>query len=471
MSIAEPIELEHLDVGAVPSRIDLRRLSPGDAARVVEIGLTFARHGVIVLARRGPFLVIKPRHQAPRALAVALRRSFVDLGPAFIKFGQVVASSPGLFPDTLSVEFRRLLDAVPAESTRTVRAIIERSLGGSIDDLFDSFEDQPVASASIAQVHEARLRDGTRVAIKVRRPRLHGRIDRDLRLLRLLAAGLERTGSTARILNPAAIVEDFAATLRDELDFRNEAASMRAFTENLRGFGTNDTVIVPEPIDGMITERVLVMTFVDGTCVDDAAALHAAGLDAEDLLRRGVRAWLESALEHGLFHGDVHAGNLLVTPTGDLAMLDFGIVGRLDDHTRRVLRGALPALLIEGDFTRVVHAFFDLGATTGPVDVEEAARDVEALVKPLLLQPLARDRLRRDPRPHPARCRPPPSAPAARARPGRQAASLLRALCQGARTRLHDPVGPGSRRSPARRRHLPTEARAATEAVDTTTGP
>ncbi|MGH9138047.1 MAG: AarF/UbiB family protein [Acidimicrobiales bacterium] len=374
-----------IELPAESAGFDLRMLTPRDAARLVEILLALARNGVVVVARQGPLLVVRPRRRAPHALAVALRRSFVDLGPIFVKFGQVVASSPGLFPGTLSQELRLLLDEVPPESPGTARRIIERSLGAPISELFAGFDDVPVAAASVAQVHEAWLADGTHVAVKVRRPGLRQRAKRDLRLLRVAALALERTG-TGRVLNPVAVVDDFAATLQAELDFTNEARWMRDFAANLQGFGSNDAIVVPEPIDGMVTPRVLVMTYVDGVSVDDIDALRSAGHDAEDLLRRGVRAWLESAFEHGLFHGDVHAGNLLVTPAGQVALLDYGIMGQLDEKTRRVLRGALPALLIEGDFRRVVNAVFELGAATRPVDVDEAAADVERLVGPIMRQ-------------------------------------------------------------------------------------
>ena len=371
-----------------PPSVDLRRLAPGDAARLAEIVLTLARHGVIVVARNGPILGVRPRRLAPKAFAVALRRSFVDLGPTFVKFGQVVASSPGLFPETLSAEMRGLLDRVPPEPTPAVRRVIERSLGAPIAALFERFDDQPVASASVAQVHQAWLPDGRHVAVKVRRPHLRGRIERDVKLLRLLALALERAGTAGRILNPVAIVDDFADTLRAELDFTNEARWMTRFGANLRAFGHNEAVVVPEPVDGMVTPRVLVMTYVDGIPVDDAERLRAGGFDLERLLQLGVRAWLEGALQHGLFHGDVHAGNLMVTHDGRVALLDFGIMGELDEAPRRVLRNTLPALLIENDYRAVVHAFFALGATTGPVDIDAAAADFEALAAPLVQQRL-----------------------------------------------------------------------------------
>jgi len=371
-----------------PTTVDLGRLSPRDAVRAVEIFLTLARHGVVVVARRGARLVVAPRRRTPRAMAVALRRSFVDLGPIFVKLGQVIASSPGLFPDTLSREFRRLLDRVPPMPAGTVRSIVRREFGQPVEAIFARFDDVPVAAASVAQVHRAVLPDGRMVAVKVRRPGLRRRFERDLRLLRVLALGFERAGSVGRVLNPVAVVDDFATTLRAEIDFRNEAAWMREFQANLRRFGENDRVVVPAPLEGMVTERVLVMAWVDGDPVDDLEALEAKGHDFEELLRLGVRAWLESAFEHGLFHGDVHAGNLFVTPAGEVAMVDFGIMGHLDQRVRRVLRDALPALLVEGDFRRVVRAFFELGAATGPVDVERAAEDVGELVTPLVSKPI-----------------------------------------------------------------------------------
>jgi predicted unusual protein kinase regulating ubiquinone biosynthesis (AarF/ABC1/UbiB family) len=380
--------LAEVDERPPSAGFDLRMLTPQDAARLLEIGLTFARNGVVVIARRGPYLVLKPRRRGPRSLAVALRRSFAELGPIFVKFGQVVASSPGLFPGTVSDELRKLLDEVPPERPGTARRIIERSLGAPVDELFSRFVDEPVASASVAQVHEAWLHDGTHVAVKVRRPRLRQRAKRDLRLLRVGALALERTG-IGRIVNPVAIVDDFASTLAEELDLTKYAAFMADFAANLRTYGTNDSIVVPVPVEGMVSPHVLVMSYVDGVSVDDAGALRAAGHDLEELLRRGVRAWMESAFEHGLFHGDVHAGNLLVTPDGQVALLDFGIMGRLDDRTRKVLRAALPALLIEGDYRRVVHAFFELGAATRPVDVESAAADVESLVGPMLRRGIA----------------------------------------------------------------------------------
>jgi predicted unusual protein kinase regulating ubiquinone biosynthesis (AarF/ABC1/UbiB family) len=368
--------------------LSLARLRPADARRLVEIVGVLGRHGVVTVARSGGRFVLHPRRQPPRALAVALRRSFVELGPTFIKFGQLVASSPGLFPGFLAEEFRSLLDDVPPEPARRIRRTIEHELGERIDVLFTAFDDEPVAAASIAQVHRGRLRDGTEVAIKVRRPRLRGRIERDLTLLRLVAAALGRLGALGETVNPVAIVDDLARSMREELDFRREARDMASFAANLARRGDNANIVVPEPVDGLVGERVLVMTFVDGTSVDDGAALRATGHDLEHLVRQGARAWMESALVHGLFHGDVHAGNLFVTPAGEVAFLDFGIMGRLDERTRSVLRRLLPAVMIEQDYATVMRSIADLGAVTRPVDLERAAADVAGLLEPLVAKPL-----------------------------------------------------------------------------------
>ena len=378
-------------VAPVEQGVDLRKLSPADAARLLEIVLTLARHGVVVVARRGPFLALRLRRRAPRAVAVALRRSFADLGPAFVKFGQLIASSPGLFPTVLADEFRHLLDRVPPEDARTVRRIIRDELGRPVRDVFASFDNTPVAAASIAQVHAAVLPDGRRVAVKVRRPHLRRRTERDLRLLRLLAALLEQAGAVGEIANPTAIVDDFATTLRAELDFRNEAAWMADFELNLRSFGENERVVVPVPVQGLVTRRVLVMSFVDGMPVDEVAALRADGHDLQELLLAAIRAWAEGALVHGLFHGDVHAGNLFVTRAGEVAFLDFGIMGNVEGDMRSVLLENLPIVLFGGDFRRAAEAIVALGAATRPVDVDLDAlsADVEAVARPLLGATLA----------------------------------------------------------------------------------
>jgi predicted unusual protein kinase regulating ubiquinone biosynthesis (AarF/ABC1/UbiB family) len=380
---------DELDDPAPGARVPFGRLGPAEAARLAEILGVLARHGVLTVVRTSGTFALHPRSQPPRALAVALRRSFVELGPTFIKLGQLMASSPGLFPELLATEMRQLLDAVPPESSPRVVRIIERQLGAPLGRLFADFDPVPIAAASIAQVHRARLFDGTDVAVKVRRPRLRGRVERDLKLLRLLAGGLGHAGALGRAANPTAVVDDLAVTMREELDLRREARDMVAFGANLSVRPGARPVIVPTPIDGMVGERVLVMTFIDGVPVDDGDALRVAGHDLEDILRTGMLAWMQSAFVHGLFHGDMHAGNVFITPRGEVAFLDFGIMGRLSPATRGVFLRLLPAVVMgERDYALVLQALADLGGVTRPLDLGRAVADLEELVVPLVERPI-----------------------------------------------------------------------------------
>jgi predicted unusual protein kinase regulating ubiquinone biosynthesis (AarF/ABC1/UbiB family) len=360
--------------------------------RLGRIGLTLTRNGVLSTARRGPFLVLRPRDQGLLALARALRKSFVELGPTFVKLGQLIASSPGVFPEAFSEEFRQLLDDVPPEKPSTVRKVIEEGLGEPVDRLFASFEERPRAAASIAQVHRARLRDGRVVAVKVRRPGLSTRVERDLRLMKLFALPLERAGSLGKAISPVAIAEDFAASLRTEMDLRIEARRMAQFAHNLHLGGANPRVHVPVAIEGMVSEAVLVMSFIDGDPIDIAArrlgstAVFDVGIEA-------MRAWLEAALRHGLFHGDVHAANIFYTADGDIALLDFGIMGELDKPLRHVLCQSLPRAIrnavLRGDPRGIGAVLEEAGLCRGPVDEEALGRDVAAIVLQHLDRPLA----------------------------------------------------------------------------------
>jgi ubiquinone biosynthesis protein len=375
--------------GSGSNAISIGAVSPRDLARLSEILLTFARHGIGIAATKGAFVVAHPQKRAPRALAVALRRSFVDLGPTFLKLGQFMASSPGLFPQVISDECCKLLENVPPEPPDKIKRVVEWSLGGRIEDMFREFSDEPVAAASIAQVHYARLHDGREVAVKIRRPGLKSRIEQDLRLLGVLALALQNLGAIAEAFNPEAIVEDFAYTLTNELDFRSEASRMSKFAANLASSGRHTDVVVPEPIEGMTSERVLVMTYIHGRSVAEVVASGSAKAGFEGLLRAGVRAWFESVFVHGHFHGDVHAGNLFLTDDNKVAFLDFGIMGRLDEPYRSALASAVLAVLNGVEISRVAQAIFALGAATGPIDLESATADIESLVAPLLDRPLA----------------------------------------------------------------------------------
>ena len=352
------------------------------ARRLATTAVVLGRHGA-----RGAWR--SRRRDRGTVAAQELRAAFEELGPTYVKLAQLVASSPGLFPDVLATEFRACLDEVPPVAGDQVRFVIETELGAPIEDLFATFDARPLASASIAQVHAATLADGSEVVVKVQRPGLAPRLRADLAVLRQLARLVDRVSRTGRMANPVAVVEDFAATLAAELDFVTEGQSMERFAAGLTRFGDNANVRIPAVHWPLTTPRVLTMERIHGYKIDDLTRLGATGWDLAGALKAGVRAWMEAALVHGFFHGDVHAGNLMVDTDGRVVFLDFGICGELDDATRRVISEGLPALLVDRDFRRVANAIYDLGAILSPADLEQSSRDIAELVTPILERPLS----------------------------------------------------------------------------------
>jgi predicted unusual protein kinase regulating ubiquinone biosynthesis (AarF/ABC1/UbiB family) len=357
------------------------RGSSSGVARAVRTASVLGRHLVPAVARR--------RSDRSHAAAVGLRRAFGELGPTYVKLGQLVASSPGLFPDVLADELRSLLDEVPPIGADDIAGVIAAELGAHPEDLFETFDWTPLASASIAQVHAATLPGGDDVVVKVQRPGIRQRIDADLRILGTLARGVERFSSKGRMANPVAVVEDFDTTIHEELSFVVEGRSMERFAAVLAGSPANRGVRVPSVRWRYTTPRVLTMERIHGYKIDDLASLGATGWDLAGALKRCVRAWMEAALEHGFFHGDVTAGNLMLDTDGNTVFLDFGIVGRLDDTTREIVRRGLPALLVERDFKAVATAIYDMGAVLNPADLEQSSQDIAEIVGPILDKPLS----------------------------------------------------------------------------------
>jgi predicted unusual protein kinase regulating ubiquinone biosynthesis (AarF/ABC1/UbiB family) len=357
------------------------------------LGLRELRRGAAtsrVLARHGARATRHRRSADGAAIgAREARDAFAELGPTYVKLAQLIASSPGLFPEVLSEELRTLLDRVPPIPYRDVATVVRCELGADPCNVFAWFNPEPLASASIAQVHTATLHNGRDVVVKIQRPGIRERLAADLRILLLLARVLERTSAKGRMANPIAVVEDFATTLNEELNFVVEGRSMETFTTNLRAFGHNTGVRVPTVEWAFTTPRVLTMERIHGYKIDDLAQLNSTGWDLAEAHKRGVRAWMEAALEHGFFHGDVHAGNLMLDTEGNITFLDFGIVGRLDAKTKEIIRHGLPALLIHGDFHEVAKAIYEMGAVLKPADLEQSASDIAEIVQPILGKPLS----------------------------------------------------------------------------------
>lgn len=336
---------------------------------------------VLVLLRHALGLVVPSRRPLSKRAAEATRAAFAELGPTYVKLAQLIASSPGLFPEVLADELRSLLDRVPPVAPAHVERVVRTELGTP----FAAFDPVPLASASIAQVHAATLTDGREVVVKVQRPGIRPVLEQDVRILRVLARVIERVSRTGRMASPLAVVDDFATTLRGELDFYREAQAMERFAALVERPG----VRVPEVHWAHTTTRVLTMERIHGHTIDDVAARDERPEVFEAALKRGVLSWLEAALLHGFFHGDGHAGNLMVDRDGSLVYLDFGITGELDEKTRDILCRGLPALIMGGDYRTLAMAVYELGAVLDPADLDESAADIEAIVGPILGRPLS----------------------------------------------------------------------------------
>ena len=307
-------------------------------------------------------------------ISARLRKSFEGLGSTYIKLGQIVSGGDGLFPEELVGEFKKLRDQVPAESFPAVRAIVESDLGLPLDKVFASFSPEPLAAASIAQVHAATLLTGEAVVVKVQRPSVARRVRDDLRALAWLGPRMVGRIPVASLANPPALVELFAETIVEELDFRLEAENMLDVAVVLAKLGIRET-IVPRPHPRLVTRRVLVMERLAGFGFDDAEGMHAAGIDTSALLRTALISFLEGALVYGVFHGDLHGGNAFVMSDGRTALLDFGITGRLDERKRLAFLRLL-VLGSAGDVRGQLAALRDLGAFPPDTDLDAVVHDL-----------------------------------------------------------------------------------------------
>ncbi|HTY16171.1 MAG TPA: AarF/UbiB family protein [Myxococcota bacterium] len=312
--------------------------------------------------------------EASRAgLSRRLRRAFERLGPSYIKLGQIVSSGQGLFPPELVAEFRQCRDRVPPEPFDHVCRVVEEDLARPLDAVFSRFEREPLASASIAQVHVAELRgDGTEVVVKVQRPQVAELVRRDLAAMAWIAPWLVGRIPVAALANPPALVDLFGETIAEELDFRLEAANMLDIARVLRDAGQT-VVVVPRPHPALVTRRVLVMERLEGFHYDDIEGMRAVGIDTAEVIRSLLISFLEGAMIYGVFHGDLHGGNLSVMRDGRVALFDYGMTGRMEEpqrlaFLRMMMTGAV------NDVRGQLAAFRDLGALPPDADLDELIR-------------------------------------------------------------------------------------------------
>lgn len=295
-----------------------------------------------------------------------IRMALTDLGPSFIKLGQLLSTRSDLVGVPLANELRSLQTDVPADAPESVRKIVEEDLGQPIDRLFLEFNDKPIASASIGQVHLARRFDGTQVVVKVQHLGIESKVAEDLDVLAGLAQLAEMIPDLARY-RPVATAAEFARSLRRELDFGREERNLQQFAVL---FANNAHVRIPQPISDYCTPRVLTMEYIEGTKLDDPKRLSEMHFDLDEIARRGAEVYLDMIFSHGFFHADPHPGNLLLLPGNVIGLLDFGMVGRIDELLREDIEEMLMAL-VNQDVAQLATIIRKIGEV--PPDLNEAA--------------------------------------------------------------------------------------------------
>ena len=306
-------------------------------------------------------------------------RALTALGPAYIKFGQVLSTRPDVVGDELADQMRYLQDKLPPFSTVVAKRMVEEELELPVDEVFSEFSDA-VAAASIAQVHRARLAgDGREVAVKVLRPGIDRAFRRDIDAFYLAAAIIEWLSPASRRLRPRDVIAHFEGVVMGELDLRLETAAASEFAANTAQDGG---FRVPEPVWELSGRQVMTMAWAEGLPIGDNAALDSAGIDRAALGERVLRLFLSHALRDGYFHADMHQGNMKVAPNGDIIAYDFGIMGRIDEYTRRVYAEILYGF-IRKDYRRVAEVHFEAGYVPPDRDVDEFARALRVVGEPI----------------------------------------------------------------------------------------
>jgi ubiquinone biosynthesis protein len=364
--------------------------------RLVEIGHRLARHDALFLFERfgiAPFLtsalkaIAKPPEGStalsPRP-GQRLAQAIQGMGPSFIKFGQMLSTRSDLLGEDVAADLSELQDHLPPFPGHEARASIERELGKTVEELFRRFEEEPVAAASIAQVHMATTRDGRDVAVKILRPGIEEAFGRDLDLFLWLAGLVERGGPALRRLKPVEVVRTMAETVTLEMDLRFEAAAASEIAEN---FKDDPTFRVPAIDWERTARRVLTMERVSGIPIDEREQLIAAGHDVRQVMAKAGAALFNQAFRDGFFHADLHPGNLFVDETGNIVAVDFGIMGRLDKKTRHYLADMLMGFL-SGDYRGAAEAHFKAGYVPAHKSLPAFTQACRSIAEPILGRPL-----------------------------------------------------------------------------------
>jgi len=365
---------------------------PHNIWRLIRTGATFERTGAMAVALEA--MQVTPRLRfAARMLGWPFKwlglqgdlalppitRALTALGPAYIKFGQILSTRPDIVGEELALQLKYLQDKLPPFPTAVAKAMVAEELRLPVDEVFSSFS-EPVAAASIAQVHRATLRsNGQDVAVKVLRPGIERAFRRDIDAFYFAARTIEFLSPSSRRLRPLDVITHFEGVVLGELDLRLESSAASEFADNTK----NDAGFqVPKVVWDLSGRSVMTLDWAEGINLADNAALDAAGLDRKALGARVLQLFLSHALRDGFFHGDMHQGNLKVAANGNLIAYDFGIMGRIDEYTRRVYAEILMGF-IGRDYRRVAEVHFEAGYVPPDRDIDEFARALRAVGEPI----------------------------------------------------------------------------------------
>lgn len=347
-------------------------ISVHDLPRVRDVALVLAQHGFGELSR---IVGVETKTSASEApVAMRIRLALADLGPTFIKLGQVLSVRPDILPQAVLEELATLQDNAPTVEYAAIRAQVEEELGAPLETVFDRFEEVAVASASIAQVHIAILKDGREVAVKVQRPGIEKTLRSDLHILYTLARLIEGQISVPGLYTPVEIVQEFETALSGELDFLQEARAATRFRANHEGV---DGIAVPVIHREFCTRRMLVMERMVGRKLN---AIPSGSAEGRAAMRRLIESWYLQLFEHGFFHGDPHPGNLMVKDDGTLVFLDFGLTGTLTGEMQDMMTSVFTGLVFK-DAESVALAIYRAGATRDRVDLKAFRGEVQRMMQ------------------------------------------------------------------------------------------
>ena len=338
-----------------------------------------------LVSKSGKILKLKPSKIAQLPLPIRVRLALEELGPTFVKLGQILSTRPDLIPQDYITELQKLQDKVPPFAYDQVEQIIKRELGADILKIFKSFEQKPLAAASLGQVHQAILEDGDKAVVKVQRPDIEKVIETDLDILFDLARLTEKHIPASRLYDPVGIVEEFTKAIRTELDYGTEGRNAERFKKN---FEDDETIYTPKIYWEFSSKRILTMELIEGIKINNLKELDKAGYDRKQIAENGAKAFMKQILIDGFFHADPHPGNMLVMKGEVIGFMDFGMMGRLDEEIREKMIDLFIAVL-ERNPNKIINEMLNLGiASQEEIDTRSLKIDIKEMLDQYYDKPL-----------------------------------------------------------------------------------